>query len=39
MIETRQYWEERYRQGMTGWDTGTETPAFRSWLERHPEVR
>ncbi|NOY06010.1 MAG: methyltransferase domain-containing protein [Chlorobi bacterium] len=38
MSETRKYWDERYRSGMTGWDTGAETPAFRSWLERHPEI-
>ncbi len=39
MVEPREYWEERYRRGATGWDTGAETPAFRSWFERHPEIR
>ncbi len=27
-------WEQRYREGATGWDRGQTSPALRHWLER-----
>jgi hypothetical protein len=26
-------WEQRYRQGRTGWDRGEASPALHAWLE------
>ncbi len=32
------YWENRYRQGQTGWDRAAVHPALLDWLDQGPEV-
>ncbi|PPS39844.1 methyltransferase domain-containing protein [Chroococcidiopsis sp. TS-821] len=35
MVNTSEYWEQRYREGTTRWDLGQAAPAFISLLQSH----
>ncbi|MFC1481482.1 methyltransferase domain-containing protein [Candidatus Neomarinimicrobiota bacterium] len=35
-VSSVDFWDDRYKTHNTGWDLGTPTPIFLSWLAEHP---